>query len=210
MKQVSLYRHYDSANQLLYVGISASAVHRLGQHSEHSDWFASISRVTIEHFESRPAALTAEREAIINERPLHNIVHKKAALEAQRNADKKWGAIAQAKIDLTARVAFFKPVYSLYEAAEALSLSMRRVNDLVRSGEIGHFFMPTPKGRQVPYISGWQLIEYIEEQVLKNERLKKTQPKHHQEVTPNGNGSAARSHAAVPAYARENDTACTV
>jgi len=165
MKQVSLYRHFNSENKLLYVGVSASAVYRLGQHAEHSDWFKAISRVSIEHFEDRKSALGAEREAIIREKPLHNIVHRKAAEEAQRQANEALSAAAQSKKDLTARIVYFKPVYSLTEAASALAVNMRRVRDMVRNDEIGHLIIPTKMGKPVQYISGWQLIDYIEDRL---------------------------------------------
>jgi predicted GIY-YIG superfamily endonuclease len=163
--RTSLYRHYNSGGELLYIGISLSTIQRLGQHADHSDWFKSIARVTIEHFENRKDALEAERNAIIKERPLHNIYHKKAAEEEQRKANEKLTAIAQAKNDLTARIVYFKPVYSLQEAAHYLSVSGRLLNQWVREGKIGYFTMPSKTGKPVLYINGWQLIEYIESMV---------------------------------------------
>lgn len=164
--KTSLYRHYNSSDELLYVGISLSALQRLGQHAEHSAWFGSISRVTIEHYETRQLALDAEREAVIRERPLHNVHHKKSAEEARRNATKELMATAQAKKDLTARITYLNPVYSLHAAADALSVSVRQVRQLVKDGSIGYFTMPTKTGKLVEYISGWQLIEYIENRML--------------------------------------------
>jgi len=160
--KTSLYRHYNSNGDLLYVGVSLSTLQRLGQHADHSDWFLSIARVTIEHLETREAALDAERAAVIREKPLHNIHHKKAAEEALRKTREKLTETAQAKKDLTARIVYFNPVYSLQDAANALSVSSRLVNAWVRSVEIGYFTMPNKAGRPVQYISGWQLIDYIE------------------------------------------------
>ncbi len=68
-----LYRHFDSEGNLLYVGISLSAINRLSQHRANSDWFASIKRVEIEKFPTRGEALMAERIAVISEAPLYNI-----------------------------------------------------------------------------------------------------------------------------------------
>jgi len=158
----SLYRHYDKAGNLLYIGISLSAVQRLGQHAEHSHWFALISKVTIEHFENRESALAAERAAIIEERPLHNIHHKYGAEQAKLEAQEALTKIAQARKDLTARVVYFSPVYSLHQAADALSVNIRHVNQWVREGKLGYFTMPSKTGKPVQYISGWQLIDYIE------------------------------------------------
>lgn len=158
----SLYRHFNGGGELLYVGVSLSALRRLGQHAEHSVWFKSIANVTIEHFETREDALIAERNAIIGECPLHNIRHKQTLAEVQREANDKMLATAQAKKDLTARIVYFRPVYSLDEAANALSINIRRVRQWIREGQIGYFTMPSKTGKPIQYISGWQLIEHIE------------------------------------------------
>lgn len=66
-----LYRHWGKNGDLLYVGISLSAVNRLSQHKD-SFWFDEIEKVTIESFANREVLKLAEIEAIRNERPLHN------------------------------------------------------------------------------------------------------------------------------------------
>ncbi len=71
----ALYRHFDAAGRLLYVGISLNSVARLGQHLRTAAWFFDISRVEIEWFPARVDAEQAERAAILTERPLHNITH---------------------------------------------------------------------------------------------------------------------------------------
>ena len=68
-----LYRHYDQQGQLLYVGVSLNAMARLQQHASTAGWFSKIRSVTIEQFESREKALSAERLAIVDEAPLFNI-----------------------------------------------------------------------------------------------------------------------------------------
>ncbi len=75
-KQTALYRHYAQDGTLLYVGISLSAVHRLGQHKDNAHWYCNISRVDIEQFKTRGDALLAEKTAIQQEHPLHNIKHQ--------------------------------------------------------------------------------------------------------------------------------------
>jgi hypothetical protein len=70
-----LYRHYDAQGVLLYVGISLDTLHRLGEHRKRAPWYRSIARVTIQQCASWRAAQIAEREAIVAERPRHNIVH---------------------------------------------------------------------------------------------------------------------------------------
>jgi len=164
MNRTSLYRHFNGEGKLLYVGVSLSTIQRLGQHKEHSDWFESIARVSIEHFDTREEALEAERLAIFRERPLHNINHK-------YSAEKRCKATAteQAKKDLMAKIVYFNPVYTLDAAADALSISKRLITIWVREGKIGYFTMPNKTGKPVPYISGWQLIEHIESMLKKSQ-----------------------------------------
>ncbi len=69
-----LYRHFDKEGRLLYVGISLSAVARLAAHKGSAHWYDQITSVSIEQCESREALLDAEREAILAEKPLHNVV----------------------------------------------------------------------------------------------------------------------------------------
>lgn len=73
-----LYRHFDSDDNLLYVGISLWAVKRLIDHRESAHWFDSITKITIESFPSRNDAIVAEYEAIRREKPRHNIIGKDA------------------------------------------------------------------------------------------------------------------------------------
>lgn len=67
-----LYRHFDAEGRLLYVGVSLSAIARLGQHKK-APWFGRIATVTVENFPTRAAALSAEMRAIQRENPQHNI-----------------------------------------------------------------------------------------------------------------------------------------
>lgn len=73
MTRTALYRHFDAAGQLLYVGISLSAVQRLGQHRDTAGWYGLIKRVEIEWLPGRLEALHAEAVAIARESPVHNI-----------------------------------------------------------------------------------------------------------------------------------------
>ena len=75
----ALYRHFNAAGELLYVGISLHAVIRLTAHERGANWYREIATITVEHLPSRADALAAERRAIQEERPLHNIVHARRA-----------------------------------------------------------------------------------------------------------------------------------
>lgn len=70
-----LYRHFDGTGQLLYVGISLSAIARLGEHKASSHWFWQIARIEVTAYASRASATKAERITILREKPLHNIQH---------------------------------------------------------------------------------------------------------------------------------------
>jgi hypothetical protein len=76
---IALYRHFDANGRLLYVGISATPLKRTDAHSRAADWFGSVARIAIEHHVTREDALSAEREAIIAERPLFNRTHNRPA-----------------------------------------------------------------------------------------------------------------------------------
>jgi hypothetical protein len=71
--RTALYRHFDAAGQLLYVGISNDALRRLLQHKDRAGWYEQIRRVNVEWLPDRAAALSAEAGAIRQEAPLWNV-----------------------------------------------------------------------------------------------------------------------------------------
>ena len=75
--KTALYRHYDAANRLLYVGISLSQSSRLEQHMQDSKWAADIATIKIEYFSSRNEAFHAEKTAIQAEYPIWNLQHNR-------------------------------------------------------------------------------------------------------------------------------------
>lgn len=160
-----LYRHFQKDGSLLYVGISLSAVARLAQHKNYSEWFNSISRVEIETFTDRNAALDAERRAIKEENPLYNKTYKRPAPDPKPTR-------AEIEKETIARRVLFNPLYTIEGAAVALSLSVKQVRRLILEGQLG--FISVPGGRvtwkdQVR-ITGWQLIDYIEHAERKNKK----------------------------------------
>ncbi len=168
MTRTSLYRHFAEDGELLYIGISVSALSRLGQHEKHAPWFDKICHVTVEHFDTRKAALEAERNAIQAEKPTHNKHHNRPELEAAtRYVEEK---AERDREELINRMVWFKPFYKVAEAADLLRMSTPAVKKLIRSGELSAVVLSTNtmvvKGqerRTIKYgITGWQLIEYIE------------------------------------------------
>ena len=70
-----LYRHWARNGTLLYVGISCNESERRKTHRAESVWFSQVDRITLVKYPTRLDAENAERYAIINEAPVHNIVH---------------------------------------------------------------------------------------------------------------------------------------
>jgi len=68
----TLYRMYDDAGTLLYVGISGTTATRLSQHRAGKDWWHRVSFIRCEHFATRSDAAKAELRAIAAEQPEFN------------------------------------------------------------------------------------------------------------------------------------------
>lgn len=134
--------------RLLYVGCSLSAVARLAQHRDHATWFADIARVEIEKFPTREAALKAEVGAIVAEQPAHNIKHKKPPAVFQPAEHSRQQLI---------RSIAFEPLYSVVRAAGALNVSDLCIRRLIDRGHLAFVLIGTRR-----YITGWQLIDYLE------------------------------------------------
>lgn len=149
-----LYRHFGAKDELLYVGISISAMARLAQHKEASPWFEEITKVTIEHFATRQEAITAEREAIAKEHPKYNVQHKQIDEKSFRQQ------FDEARLERA--VATYQPIYTITEAARILNTSERFVKRYIVEKQLGAKIMPG-RGKNVRYfITGWQLIDFIE------------------------------------------------
>jgi len=67
-----VYRLYDRAGRLLYVGITANVRTRLKAH-EKKPWWPQVHRHTIHEHPTRAYALAAEALAILEEAPRYNI-----------------------------------------------------------------------------------------------------------------------------------------
>lgn len=78
METTTLYRFFDRDGRLLYVGIAGNPGRRWTRHASGKLWWGDVNRAELAHFASREAALDAEREAIIAERPIHNVTHARS------------------------------------------------------------------------------------------------------------------------------------
>lgn len=77
-----LYRLYNRAGFLLYVGITDNVFRRWKEHSRDKPWWSEVHKFTQDWFPDRAAVEAAERHAISSERPLYNVV---GAVRAPRN-----------------------------------------------------------------------------------------------------------------------------
>lgn len=75
LRPTCLYRHFNAAGELLYVGISLTATKRMSEHSRASKWFGEVANISVTHYPDRESALTAEAHAIKTEKPKHNSKH---------------------------------------------------------------------------------------------------------------------------------------
>ena len=68
----AVYRLYDAADRLLYVGVGERPGSRWDDHAT-KPWWADVHHATVVWRATRADALTEERDAIRNENPAHNI-----------------------------------------------------------------------------------------------------------------------------------------
>jgi hypothetical protein len=73
--EVTLYRVRDERGVLLYVGVTNTPMLRLESHTKSAVWSLYASSVTFERYMTRDAVLDAERNAIIDDRPVFNKIH---------------------------------------------------------------------------------------------------------------------------------------
>lgn len=147
-----LYRHFDKDGILLYVGISASAINRLGQHETHAHWFDTITSVTIQHYETREEVVKAERVAIATENPVHNLMRPLPA----------WSQAQVSRDEMVGRIVKFNPLYTLRDVAAFLDLRPIEAVRLVESGAMSHVVLDESKTSDKRRVTGWQLIDYLE------------------------------------------------
>ena len=74
-RTVALYRYWSETGTLLYVGQTLDIKRRNSQHMRKAPWYwESTQWPTYEWFKAGDID-AVEREAIVSERPLHNVVH---------------------------------------------------------------------------------------------------------------------------------------
>lgn len=141
--RTELYRHYDSNGDLLYVGISLSAVARLAQHRCEAHWFEYIARVDIEPFPTREAALEAEARAIAEESPKHNVARGYDVAQSSKTAAtySQKAAARAARAEAEAARAKAKAEAEAEEVRDYYEYLAKRIDDFAASleGPLGEF-----------------------------------------------------------------------
>lgn len=161
-----LYRHYNKEGALLYVGISLNAINRLGQHKDHAHWFDLISKVEIESFSSRCEVRKAEIVAINKENPLYNL--QRPSLKEEKTT------YQDAKDVLIKRIVSFNAVYKIDDICNVLGIRRTSVLKEIEKGTLscieidGTVRSNIPNPKKIIRITGWQLIDYIEQLERKN------------------------------------------
>jgi excinuclease UvrABC nuclease subunit len=89
MSRTALYRLFDAAGQLLYVGIATSPRTRWYAHREEKRWWPQVARESVEWFPSRTDAKAAEKTAIRAEAPVFNVTHSATRKRGDAMAENK-------------------------------------------------------------------------------------------------------------------------
>lgn len=71
-----VYRLYDEADQLLYIGYTVNAAQRLRSHSTGKKWWPEVARMDFERHPTDNAALNAESKAIREAPGRYNVVSR--------------------------------------------------------------------------------------------------------------------------------------
>lgn len=74
-KRTALYRFFAVDDVLLYVGVTSSLGTRWSSHATSKPWWPEVHHQTVEWFDTRDAALAAEKAAIKAESPRYNERH---------------------------------------------------------------------------------------------------------------------------------------
>ena len=83
--QAIVYRFFDAADRLLYIGLTSVGVARFAQHAIDQPWWRDVVRIAVQHFDSLDDAIVAERLAILAEQPLHNVIHRDPQARRRRS-----------------------------------------------------------------------------------------------------------------------------
>lgn len=78
-EDTAVYRLYDAADGLLYVGITLDIGRRFTTHAADKPWWSAVARIAVQHYPTRAQAVEAERAAIVADKPAWNVQHNRGA-----------------------------------------------------------------------------------------------------------------------------------
>jgi predicted GIY-YIG superfamily endonuclease len=90
-----LYRLFNEADELIYIGISGRLTARVEAHLHSKPWADQIAHVRAVAFADRNEARRAEREAIRLENPKYNIQHKPCEFVLADKLRRFWAGLDQ-------------------------------------------------------------------------------------------------------------------
>jgi predicted GIY-YIG superfamily endonuclease len=85
-----LYRLFDARGRLLYVGISLDPDRRVQQHRRTKSWGSAIHLVKTKEYPTIGHAMEAEKQAIENEAPIHNVMYNTVAPMPKSRMSRRW------------------------------------------------------------------------------------------------------------------------
>ena len=164
----TLYRHFDANNNLLYIGVSSRISQRIKEHSIHSSWWKNVSKITLEHFETRKEVLEAERNAIIAEQPKHNIKHKNGKIKDVKESVEYSDYRGRL---LTARLVEIPIMLSVTKWSIQLGIPKTYLQSAIEKNELGYVTIGAFGPKKTPRLlcTGWQIIDWLENINLKTD-----------------------------------------
>lgn len=119
----SVYRYYDDAGVLLYVGITGRGTQRNSEHARRAEWWPHVARQDVDHLASRSDALIRERDLITELQPPFNTQHN---VDPRQAVQTYWAArslheSAPSPVELHQELGGEVPVYPIRTSSEGLS-----------------------------------------------------------------------------------------
>lgn len=71
--ETAVYRLFDDAGRLLYVGVGRNPMNRWSAHADQHEWWPTVATFTVNWHATRAEAAAEERHALRNESPVHNL-----------------------------------------------------------------------------------------------------------------------------------------